>query len=194
MASQGNGAGAARDGGQMSDPFKDQVIALIPPLRGYAMSLTGCSSDADDLVQDALMRAWRSRNGFEMGTNLKAWMFKIVRNTFYTSIAKRRNTVQDVEGKMAARMACSPEQEWRLQYGELLSAMDRLTPDAKEALLLVVASGLSYEEAAEVCGCAVGTLKSRVNRARERLAKLVDHDVGPQVTPDRISLPRVVYA
>lgn len=158
------------------------------------MSLTGCSSDADDLVQDALMRAWRSRNGFEMGTNLKAWMFKIVRNTFYTSIAKRRNTVQDVDGKLAARMACSPEQEWRLQYGELLNAMDRLTPDAREALLLVVASGLSYEEAAEVCGCAVGTLKSRVNRARERLAKLVDHDVDPHVTPDRISLPRVVFA
>ncbi len=158
------------------------------------MSLTGCSSDADDLVQDALMRAWRSRNAFEMGTNLKAWLFKIVRNTFYTSAAKRRNTVQDVEGKLAAKLACSPEQEWRLQYGELLSAMDRLTPDAKEALLLVVASGLSYDEAAEVCGCAVGTLKSRVNRARERLAKLVDRDVGPQVTPEKIPLPRVVYA
>jgi RNA polymerase sigma-70 factor (ECF subfamily) len=178
----------------MSDPFKDQVIALIPPLRGYAMSLTGCSADADDLVQDALMRAWRSRAGFEMGTNLKAWMFKIVRNTFYTSMAKRRRTVQDVDGKLAAKMACSPEQEWRVQYGELLAAMDRLTPDAREALLLVVASGLSYEEAAEVCGCAVGTLKSRVNRARERLAKLIDHDAGPEVTHDPYSLPRVVYA
>ena len=140
------------------------------------------------------MRAWRSRASFEMGTNLKAWMFKIVRNTFYTSMAKRRHTVQDVEGKLAARIACSPEQEWRVQYGEILAAMDRLTPDAREALLLVVASGLSYEEAAEVCGCAVGTLKSRVNRARERLAKLVDHDIGPHVTPDRISLPRVVFA
>jgi RNA polymerase sigma-70 factor, ECF subfamily len=178
----------------MSDPFKDQVIALIPPLRGYAMSLTGCSSDADDLVQDALMRAWRSRDCFVMGSNLKAWLFKIVRNTFYTTMAKRRNTVQDVEGKMAARLACTPEQEWRLQYGELLSAMDRLTPDAREALLLVVASGLSYEEAAAVCGCAVGTLKSRVNRARERLAKLVDHEPPFAAPVAPAPLSRAIYA
>jgi len=185
---------AARDGGQMSDPFKDQVIALIPPLRGYAMSLTGSSTDADDLVQDALMRAWRSRECFQVGTNLKAWLFKIVRNTFYTNMVKRRNTVQDVEGKLAARLACTPEQEWRLQYGELLNAMDRLTPDAREALLLVVASGLSYEEAAAVCGCAVGTLKSRVNRARERLAKLVDHDVPAAAPVAPAPLGRAIYA
>jgi RNA polymerase sigma-70 factor, ECF subfamily len=184
----------ARDGGQMSDPFKDQVIALIPPLRGYAMSLTGSSSDADDLVQDALMRAWRSRECFQLGTNLKAWLFKIVRNTFYTNMVKRRHTVQDVEGKMAARLACTPEQEWRLQYGELLNAMDRLTPEAREALLLVVASGLSYEEAAAVCGCAVGTLKSRVNRARERLAKLVDHDLPPAAPVAPAPLSRAIYA
>ncbi len=157
------------------------------------MSLTGSSSDADDLVQDALMRAWRSRDCFVMGTNLKAWLFKIVRNTFYTTAMKRRQMVQDVEGKMAARLACNPEQEWRVQYGELLTAMGRLTPDAREALLLVVASGLSYEEAAQVCGCAVGTLKSRVNRARERLAKLVDRD-DPQRPDSPVPLPRVLYA
>lgn len=178
----------------MSDPFKDQVIALMPALRGYAMSLTGSGADADDLVQDALMRAWRSRAGFELGTNLRAWMFKIVRNTFYSSMAKRRRTVQDVDGRMAARLACSPEQEWRLQYEDLLHALDQLSPDARDALLLVVASGLSYQEAADVCGCAVGTLKSRVNRARERLAKLIGHDLGSEVTPERHSLASVICA
>ncbi len=140
------------------------------------------------------MRAWRSRECFQLGTNLKAWLFKIVRNTFYTNMVKRRHTVQDVEGKMAARLACTPEQEWRLQYGELLNAMDRLTPEAREALLLVVASGLSYEEAAAVCGCAVGTLKSRVNRARERLAKLVDHDLPPAAPVAPAPLSRAIYA
>jgi RNA polymerase sigma-70 factor, ECF subfamily len=178
----------------MSDPFKDQVIALIPPLRGYAMTLTGSSADADDLVQEALMRAWRSRAGFHEGTNLKAWLFKIVRNAFYTSLGKRRMTVQDVEGKLASRLSSSPEQEWRLQYGELLAAMDRLSPDAREALLLVVASGLSYEEAAEVCGCAIGTLKSRVNRARERLAKLVDRNVDAWEPHPPVHYRRAQYA
>lgn len=178
----------------MLDPFKDQLIALMPALRGYAMSLTGCVSDADDLLQEALVRAWRSRSSFEAGTNLKAWMFRIVRNAFYTSMSRRRRTVEDVDGKLAARLASAPEQEWRLEYEELLNAMGRLTPEAREALLLIVASGLSYEAAAEVCGCAVGTLKSRVNRARQRLSKLLGHDAGPQVTPERFSRPRVGYA
>jgi RNA polymerase sigma-70 factor, ECF subfamily len=176
----------------MTDWFKDQVVELIPPLRGYAMTLAGSGPEADDLVQEALMRAWRSREGFQAGTNMKAWLFKIVRNAFYTHAVKRRNTVQDVDGRMAAQLSASPEQEWRLRYGELLAALQRLTPEAREALLLVAGSGLSYEDAAEVCGCAVGTMKSRVNRARDRLAELVDVDFRAGKRRSNAEYPRTV--
>lgn len=182
----------------MSDPFRDEVIALIPPLRGYAIALTRSSVDADDLVQDALVRAWQFRSGFRMGTNLKAWLYKILRNTFYTQVEKRRATVEDVDGRLAASLACEPDQEWRIAYDELLDALQLLSQDTRDALLLVVATGLTYEEAAEISGCAVGTMKSRVNRARERLAQLTDlgsaSDTpqsgrqGPILTPPRTAL------
>ena len=162
----------------MSDPFRDEVVALIPPLRGYAIALTRSSVEADDLVQDALVRAWQFRAGFKVGTNLKAWLYKILRNTFYTQAEKRRRTVQDVDGKYAAQLTCGPDQEWRLAYDELLTALGHLSQDTRDALLLVVAAGLTYEEAAEITGCAVGTMKSRVNRAREKLAELTDFDLG----------------
>jgi RNA polymerase sigma-70 factor (ECF subfamily) len=162
----------------MSDPFRDQVVALIPPLRGYAIALTRSSTEADDLVQDALVRAWQFRAGFQVGTNLKAWLYKILRNTFYTQSEKRRKTVQDVDGRLAAQLVCNPDQEWRLVYDELLVALGQLSQDTRDALLLVVAAGLTYEEAADVAGCAVGTMKSRVNRARERLAQLTDFDLA----------------
>jgi len=170
----------------MNDPFQDQVVALIPRLRAYAMSLSGSSAEADDIVQDALMRAWRFRDGYQMGTNLRAWLYRIVRNAFYTHAAKRRDTIEDVDGRWAATLSCTPDQEWRVQYGELLRAMGQLSPDARDALLLVVSSGLSYQEAAEICGCAVGTMKSRVNRARGRLAQIVDFEPS---TPARRSAP-----
>lgn len=160
----------------MRDPFQDEVVALIPRLRAYAMSLAGSSAEADDIVQDALMRAWRFRDGFQAGTNLRAWLYRIVRNAFYTHAAKRRDTVEDIDGKWASTLSCGPDQEWRVQYEELLRAIGQLTPDARDALLLVVSSGLSYQEAADICGCAVGTMKSRVNRARHRLAQLIDFE------------------
>lgn len=160
----------------MSDGFKSELVALMPRLRGYAMALTGSATEADDLVQDTLVRAWRFRDSFQQGSNLKAWVCKILRNTFYTGAVARKHTVQDVEGKFAARLACDPDQEWRLQYSQLLEALGELTQEARDSLLMVVAAGLSYEEAAELAGCPVGTMKSRVNRAREHLAELVEVD------------------
>lgn len=175
---------------EMADNFRDELIALMPRLRRYAMALTGSSAEADDLVQDSLVRAWRFREGFQQGSNLNAWAHRIVRNTFYTSAQSRRNTVQDVDGKYAAQLSCNPDQEWRLQYGELLSALDKLTDDARDALLLVVAADMSYEEAAEIAGCPVGTMKSRVNRARERLAELVGIDLSrPKPRAERKLVP-----
>jgi len=183
----------------MSDPFRDEVVALIPPLRGYAIALTRSSAEADDLVQDALVRAWQFRSGFKVGTNLKAWLYKILRNTFYTQWEKRRKTVQDVDGRLAAQLVSNPDQEWRLVYDELLVALGQLSQDTRDALLLVVAAGLTYEEAADVAGCAVGTMKSRVNRARERLAQLTDFDLAvasrnepKQAAPQALSRPAFV--
>lgn len=158
----------------MSDPFHDGVVALIPQLRAYATALTRSSVEADDLVQDTLMRAWNYRASFVPETQLKPWLFKILRNRLYTQSAKSRFLVQDVDGKFAATLVAAPDQDWRLEYRELLAALDTLSPDTREALLLVLGSGLTYEEAAEVCGCAVGTMKSRVNRARDMLAKRLD--------------------
>jgi RNA polymerase sigma-70 factor (ECF subfamily) len=159
------------------DPFIDALVALIPRLRGHALALTRSSAEADDLVQDALVRAWRFRDGFQPGGNLGAWMNKILRNTFYSAVVSRRNIVQDVDGQYAAQLACPPDQEWRVKHGELLSALRRLSAEARDALLLVAAEGFTYEEAAEISGCPVGTMKSRVNRARERLAALMDVDL-----------------
>lgn len=141
------------------------------------MALTGSSAEADDLIQDTMVRAWRFREGFREGSNLNAWVNKILRNTFYTSSVARRNTVQDVDGKYAAALTCDADQEWRMKYSDLTRALQSLTPESRDALLLVVAEGLSYEDAAEISGCPVGTMKSRVNRARERLAELIDVDL-----------------
>lgn len=162
----------------MGDPFRDGVVELIPQLRAYANALTRSSAEADDLVQDTLMRAWNYRSSFDPGTQLKPWLYKILRNRLYTQTAKNRFTVQDVDGRYAADLIVGPEQGWRLEFDDLLKALDELSPDTREALLLVLAVGLTYEEAAEVASCAIGTMKSRVNRAREMLVRLLDPDEG----------------
>lgn len=166
----------------MRDPFKDQLVGLLPKLRSYALGLTGSASEADDLVQEALTRAWRSRAGFD-GANLKAWTYRILRNCFIDHVKLRRMTVQDVEGRLAAGLVSKPEQEWRLQYDDTLAALGELSPDCREALLLVVAHGLSYEEAAGLCSCPVGTLKSRVSRAREQLTRRLNGEAPPRLRP-----------
>lgn len=159
----------------MSEPFREGVIALLPQLRAYALSMTRSAVEADDLVQEALMRAWHARESFQIGTNLKAWIYKILRNCLYTEWSKQRRLEQDVDGRAAATLTAVAEQEWRLEYNELLEALDELAPRTREAVLLIHAAGLSYEEAAQISGCAVGTMKSRVNRGCERLAELTDN-------------------
>lgn len=155
------------------EEFKSMLVALIPALRGYAMSLTHNATEADDLVQESMLRAWRSRQTYAEGTNFKAWLFTIQRNAFLTSRgSKRRNLSLEEVGE--ARFASLPQQEWSIAYSNLISALKRLTPTTREALLLVVGSELSYEEAAAVCGVPTGTLKSRVSRARDQLAALLD--------------------
>jgi len=159
------------------DSFRDAIIALIPALRIQAATRVRSRSEADDLVQETLTRAWCYRGSFQEGSNLKAWLCKIMQNCFYHDLSRQRDTVADVEGRWAATLSVAPSQEWRLQYNDMLSALDHLPPDARAALVLIGASGCSYEEAAELANCPVGTLKSRVNRAREKLAGLIDNGI-----------------
>jgi RNA polymerase sigma factor (sigma-70 family) len=156
--------------------WRNEVVAMIPALRAFAWSLSHNGSDADDLVQDTLIKAWTNRDKFEPGTNLRAWLFTILRNTYYTQVIRRRREVRDETGEYANNVRTPPTQDWSVAMKALQSALTQLPDEHREALILVGAAGLSYEEAAEICGCALGTIKSRVNRARARLLKIMDAD------------------
>ncbi|HZZ33590.1 MAG TPA: sigma-70 family RNA polymerase sigma factor [Phenylobacterium sp.] len=159
----------------LSEPpsWREEVIGLIPALRAFAWSLCHNRSDADDLVQETLIKAWSNRQRFEPGTNLRAWLFTILRNTYYTAVLRRRREVRDETGEYAGALRSAPSQDWSIALHSLQEAMLKLPDEHREALVLVGAAGLSYEEAAEICGCALGTIKSRVNRARTRLLKIM---------------------
>lgn len=154
---------------------------MIPALRAFAWSLSHNGSDADDLVQDTLIKAWTNRDKFEPGTNLRAWLFTILRNTYYTSLLRRRREVRDQDGEYANNLKTAPTQDWSVAMHALQAALAQLPDEHREALILVGAAGLSYEEAAEICGCALGTIKSRVNRARARLLKIMDAEDATDV-------------
>ena len=176
----GDARGAAANTGRVDvreeANWRDEVVAQIPSLRAFAWSLSHNRSDADDLVQETLIKAWAHRDKFEPGTNLRAWLFTILRNTYYTAVVKRRREVADEEGRHAAALSEAPSQDWSVAVHALRAALAKLPDEHREALVLVGAAGLSYEEAAVICGCALGTIKSRVNRARARLLKLMDAD------------------
>lgn len=159
----------------MSDP-RDEIVEHLGAMRAFAMSLTGNWALADDMVQDAIVKAWTKIDTFEEGTNMRAWLFAIVRNTFYSHFRKTRREVLDKDGDLFSHLAQKPDHDGRLQLRDLRKAFGKLPIEQREALTLVGASGFSYEEAAETCGVAVGTIKSRVNRARARLMVLLDLD------------------
>lgn len=161
--------------------WREEVVAMIPALRAFAWSLSHNGSDADDLVQDTLIKAWSNRDKFEPGTNLRAWLFTILRNTYYTQVIRRRREVRDETGEYANNVRTPPTQDWSVALRALQTALGQLPAEHREALILVGAAGLSYEEAAEICGCALGTIKSRVNRARARLLKIMDADEASDV-------------
>jgi RNA polymerase sigma-70 factor (ECF subfamily) len=168
------------------DPsMRDAVLAAVPSLRAFAISLSGNVDRADDLVQETLLRALVNIDSFEPGTNLSAWLFTILRNLFRSEYRKRRREVEDGDGTYAESLKSQPEQEARVEFREFRTALAKLPPDQREALILVGASGFSYEEAAGICGCAVGTIKSRVNRARTRLAELMSIESLDDFGPDR---------
>lgn len=152
---------------------RQDLIAQIPNLRAFAVSLCGNPERADDLVQEALMKALANIDTFQAGTNMRAWLFTILRNVYYSEFRKKRREVEDADGKLAGNLSTHPEQHGHLDFADFRKALDALADDQREALILVGASGFSYDEAAEICGCAVGTVKSRVNRARNRLAEML---------------------
>lgn len=167
-----------------SPQLKSDLLAAIPNLRAFAVSLCGNPDRADDLVQETLVKAWSNLGSFAEGTNLPAWLFTILRNIYYSEYRKRRREVADSEGTIAARLATAPTQPGHMDFLDFHAAMQKLPADQREALVLIGASGLSYEEAAAICHCAIGTMKSRVNRARQRLAELLSIGSSADLTSD----------
>ncbi len=165
-----------------NDRFLDQVTAMLPALRAFGRSLCGDMARADDLVQDTVLKAWTNREQFQSGSNLKAWLFTILRNCYYSELRHRKFEVEDPEGVCAAQVSVQPDHDLKLHLRDLSNALQLLPPDQREALILVCATGLSYEETAEVCGCAVGTIKSRIARARDRLVELLGEDAARMTT------------
>jgi RNA polymerase sigma-70 factor, ECF subfamily len=153
--------------------FVDGVMDALPNLRAFALSLTGKLDQAEDLVQDTVLKALTKQDTFEAGTNLQAWLFTILRNGFYSTHRKTSREVEDGDGSHAAGMIAIPDQEDKLALQDLSSALEKLPQEQREAIILIGAEGMSYEDAAEALGVKVGTIKSRVNRARNRLAELM---------------------
>lgn len=172
--------------------FRQELLAALPALRAFAVSLTGKSDRADDLVQDTIMKAWAKQASFETGTNMKAWLFTILRNEFYSQIRKSGREIQDTDGALTENLAIHPAQYGMLDLQDFKKALDTLPADQREAIILIGAFGFSYEEAAEICGCAVGTIKSRVSRARTRLQELLgidgETDYGPDAHSARVTM------
>lgn len=166
------------------DDVREAMLAAVPNLRAFAISLCGNVDRANDLVQETLLRAWSHLDSFEPGTNMSAWLFTILRNHFRSEFRKRKREVEDADGSYADSLTTPEEQTSHIEFSELREALQKLSPDQREALILIGASGFSYEEAAKICGCAVGTIKSRVNRARIRLAELLGIEGAQSFTPD----------
>jgi RNA polymerase sigma-70 factor (ECF subfamily) len=164
-----------------SDDPREQLTSYLPSLRAFAISLTRNTASADDLVQDTIVKAWTNLDKFQRGSNLQAWLFTILRNTFYSNLRKHRREVADPDGIHAQGLFVKPEHDGRLAYNDFQRAFDQLTPEHREVLILVGASDFSCEEASQMIGVAVGTVKSRTNRARKRLAELMGLAEGEDV-------------
>jgi len=162
----------------------DDMVALVPQLHTFARSLCRDGVRADDLVQEALMRAINNIQRFKPGTNLKAWLFTIVRNEHYSQLRRGKFEAQGMDIETLPEPSVPPDHDGKLELRDLNRALASLSPGQRTALILVSVSGFSYEEAAEICGCAVGTIKSRVARARETLLELLEGRQPMAPAPD----------
>ena len=172
--------------------FKRELTEVVPHLRAFARGLCGRPDMADDLVQEALMKAWAAQDRFEPGTSMRAWTFVILRNAYLTDMRRNRFRGEYDEG-VAERILTAPAgQEEPIHLSDMHRALLTLPPERREALLLVGAGGFSYEEAAEICGCAVGTIKSRVGRARATLTSMLEDGDIPQRSTDDAAAHRAI--
>lgn len=163
---------------------QDELPLHLTALRAFAIVLARDQTLADDLVQETIVRAWKHLDQFQPGTNMRAWLFTILRNVYFSGLRKSRHVVADPDGMFAAREFVRAEHEGRLAFRDFLRAFDQLSPEHREALILVGASGFTYQEASEMTGVAVGTVKSRVNRARAQLAELLNLAPGEDPVRD----------
>ena len=157
---------------------REQLIDHLPSMRRFARSLTGNSSVADDVVQDALLRAWTNFDKYTAGTNLKAWLFTIIRNVFLTHCRKTHNEVEDIDGGLACHLAVQPTHDTALLLADVNAAFRGLSDNQREAVFLIGVLGFSYQEAAEASGVSLGTLKSRLNRGRRALSASLESAEG----------------
>jgi RNA polymerase sigma factor (sigma-70 family) len=176
----------------MTDTFRDDgsIVELIPALRAFSRTFYKDPTDADDLVQETLIRALRGFDTFNSGTQLKSWMFTIMRNAFYTKIKVYQREAPGLADCVAFRPSVEPTQEWSIRGKEVAAAVNRLPVHHREVLVLVAVLGTSYEETAVICGCAVGTVKSRLSRARLGVLKdLGEHSTRSAVEPSQAFYP-----
>jgi RNA polymerase sigma-70 factor, ECF subfamily len=164
--------------------LRDAFVAAIPHLRAFALSLCRDEQRADDLVQEALVKGWQKRDSFEPGTNLKAWLFTILRNNYFSDLRRKSQMPVQANGDFVERLSEHPAQAGHLDLQDFVAALGKLEPTQREALILVGAEGFTYEEAAHICGCPVGTIRSRVNRARRRLVDLLQVSAAEEYGPD----------
>lgn len=153
--------------------FRDGLVEAIPYVRAFSRTLCGSKAPADDLAQETLAKAWAARASFQQGTNLKAWLFMIARNQFYSDKRRSWRSVAWDEELADVRLVAPSGQLQHVELGDLKRALTKITPEQREALILVGAGGLSYEEASVVCNCAIGTVKSRVARARQAIERML---------------------
>lgn len=162
----------------MSDTFRDEFLATLPALRGFARTFEKNAARADDLVQETVVKAWASRERFQEGSNMKAWLFTILRNAYISQFRKAKREVEDADGALTASLSEKGAQEGHMEFLDLRDALAELPADQREAVIMVGAAGLSYDEAAEIAGVASGTMKSRVSRGRARLSELMSEGAG----------------
>lgn len=161
------------------DEFKHELLATLPHLRAFARGLSGRPDFADDLVQEAAIKAWSARERFTPGTSMRAWTFAILRNHYLSELRRNRRQV-GFDPETAERiLVMEPDQEGPLHLLDMQAALQKMSSERREALLLVGASGFTYEEAAGICNCAIGTMKSRVARARTELGRMLDSEPNP---------------
>ncbi|MEO7563835.1 MAG: sigma-70 family RNA polymerase sigma factor [Sphingomicrobium sp.] len=177
--------------------FKDQLAAVIPHLRAFGRSLSGSRDLADDLVQETLLKAWAARLRFQAGTNMRAWTFIILRNLFLSQMRRARFKGEWDEITAAKILSAPASQDRHIELSDMQRALMHLPQPQREALILVGAGGFAYEEAASICGCAVGTIKSRVARGRVALEQLLTNGKLPsrrshKTDPDKSALQTIM--